>query len=73
MKRKGHEQLKTRSLVEGFSRELYRMWRQTLPAQETKQRIKIAQMNRTIRQMQNEITILRRNKNYIPNPRMMVP
>jgi hypothetical protein len=25
MKRKGHEQLKTRSLVEGFSRELYRM------------------------------------------------
>jgi hypothetical protein len=42
-------------------------------AQETKQRIEIAQMNRTIRQMQNEITRLRRNDNYIPNPRMSVP
>jgi hypothetical protein len=41
-------------------------------AQETKQRIEIAQMNRTIRQMQNEITRLRRNDNYIPNPRMSV-
>jgi hypothetical protein len=35
-------------------------------SQETKQRIEIAQMNRTIRQMQNEITRLRRNDNYIP-------
>jgi hypothetical protein len=42
-------------------------------AQETKQRIKIAQLNRTIRQMQNEITRLRRNDNYIPNPRISVP
>jgi len=37
-----------------------------------KKRIEIAQMNRTIRQMKNEITILRRNDNYTPNPRMSV-
>jgi hypothetical protein len=42
-------------------------------AQETKQRIEIAQMNRTIKQMQNEITRLRRGDNYMPNPRMSIP
>jgi hypothetical protein len=41
-------------------------------AQETKQRIEIAQMNRTIRKMQNEITRLRRGDNYVENPRMSV-
>jgi hypothetical protein len=40
--------------------------------QETKQRIEIAQMNRTIRKMQNEITRLRRVDNYVANPRMSV-
>jgi hypothetical protein len=42
-------------------------------AQETKQRIEIAQMNRTIKQMQNEITRLRRGDNYMPNPRIPIP
>jgi hypothetical protein len=42
-------------------------------AQETKQRIEIAQMNRTIKQMQNEITRLRRGDNYVENLRMSVP
>jgi hypothetical protein len=40
--------------------------------QETKQRMEIAQMNRTIKQMQNELTRLRRNENFPPNPRMHV-
>jgi hypothetical protein len=42
-------------------------------AQETKQRIEITQMNRTIKKMQNEITKLRRGDNYVVNPRMHVP
>ena len=42
-------------------------------AQETKQRIKIAQMNRNIKQMQNKITKLRRGDNYVENLRMSVP
>jgi hypothetical protein len=41
-------------------------------AQETKQRIEIAQMNRTIRQMQNEIIILRRGDNHVANLRMSI-
>jgi hypothetical protein len=41
--------------------------------QETKQRIEIAQMNRTIKQMQNNITRLTRGDNYMPNPRMSIP
>jgi hypothetical protein len=41
-------------------------------AQETKQRIEIAQMNRTIRKMKNEITRLRRGDNYVANLRMSV-
>jgi len=35
--------------------------------------MEIAQMNITIRQMQNKITRLRRNENFIPNSRMSVP
>jgi len=42
-------------------------------AQETKKRIEIAQMNRTIKQMQNEITRLRRGDNYVVNPRIPIP
>jgi cell division protein FtsB len=42
-------------------------------AQETKQRIEIAQMNRTIKQMKNEINRLRRGDNYVENPRMSIP
>jgi len=42
-------------------------------AQETKQRIEIAQMNRTIKQMHNEITKLRTGDNYVENPRMPFP
>jgi hypothetical protein len=42
-------------------------------AQETKKRIEISQMNRTIKKMKNEITRLRRRDNYVANPRMMVP
>ena len=41
--------------------------------QETKQILEIAQMNRTIRQMQNELTRLRRAEIFIPtdqNPRV---
>jgi hypothetical protein len=41
-------------------------------SQEMKQRIEIAQMSITIRQMQNEITRLRRNDNYVLNLRMSV-
>jgi hypothetical protein len=41
-------------------------------AQETNQRIEIAQMNRTIRKMKNEITRLRRGDNYVENSRMLV-
>jgi len=36
-------------------------------AQETKQRIEIEQINRTIRKMKNEITKLRRGDNYVAN------
>jgi hypothetical protein len=39
-------------------------------AQETKQRIEIAQMNIKIMKMQNEITRLRRDDNYVSNLRM---
>jgi len=41
-------------------------------SQETKQRIEIAQMNRIVRKMKNEITRMRSNDSYIPNPRMSV-
>jgi hypothetical protein len=34
--------------------------------------MEIAQMNRIIREMKNEITRLRRNENLLPNPRMIV-
>jgi hypothetical protein len=44
----------------------------TIAAQETKQRIEIAQMNRTIRKMKNEITRLRRGHNYVENMRMSI-
>jgi hypothetical protein len=40
---------------------------------ETKQRNEIAQINRTIKHMQNKIIRLRRGENYIPNPRMSIP
>jgi hypothetical protein len=40
--------------------------------QETKQRMEITQMNQTIRQMQNELTRLRRNENFSPNPRIPI-
>jgi hypothetical protein len=42
-------------------------------AHETKQRIKISHMNRTIKQMQNEITKLRKVYNYMSNLRMSIP
>jgi hypothetical protein len=35
-------------------------------SQDTQQKIEIAQMSRTIQQMQNEITRLKRNENIIP-------
>ena len=41
-------------------------------AQETKQRIKIAQMNITIKKIHNEISKLRRWDNYMENTRMSV-
>jgi hypothetical protein len=41
-------------------------------AQETKKIIEIAQMNRTIRKMHNEITKLRKADNYVSNSRMSV-
>jgi hypothetical protein len=41
--------------------------------QETKKRIEIVEMNRSIKQMHNEITRLRRGDNYVENPRMLVP
>jgi hypothetical protein len=41
-------------------------------AQVTKKIIEIAQMNRTIKQMQNDITRLRRGDNYVENPRMPI-
>jgi hypothetical protein len=44
-----------------------------MAAQETKKRIEITHMNRTIKKMQNEITILRRGYNYVENPRMPIP
>ena len=43
-----------------------------MATQETKQRIEIAQMNKTIKQMQNEINKLRRGDNYVENLRMPV-
>jgi hypothetical protein len=36
------------------------------PTQETKQRVEIVQMNRTIRQMKNELTRFRRVENFVP-------
>jgi hypothetical protein len=43
-------------------------------SQETRQKIEMAQMSRTIRQMQNEITRLKRGENLIPpNPNMRAP
>jgi UTP:GlnB (protein PII) uridylyltransferase len=45
----------------------------TVEVQETKQRIEIAQMDRAIKQMQNEITRLIRGYNYMPNPRTSIP
>jgi hypothetical protein len=36
------------------------------------QRIEIAQMNRTIRKMKNEITGLIRGDNYVANPRIPI-
>jgi hypothetical protein len=44
-----------------------------LVAEETKQRIEIEQMNRTIKQMQKEINRMRRGYNYIPNSRIPIP
>jgi hypothetical protein len=41
-------------------------------ARETKKRIDISQMNRTIKQMQNEITRLIRGDNHMPNPRIPI-
>jgi hypothetical protein len=41
-------------------------------AQETKQRIEILQMNRTIRKMQNKITRLKRAGNYVANMIILV-
>jgi hypothetical protein len=41
-------------------------------AHETKQIIEIAQINRTIKQMQNEITRLRNGDNYMPNIRISI-
>jgi hypothetical protein len=43
-----------------------------IAAHETKQRIEISQMNRTIRKMKNEITRLRRGGNYVENRIMSV-
>jgi hypothetical protein len=43
--------------------------------QKTKQRVEIDQMNRTIRQMHNELMRLRRAKTFVPtnqNPRIVV-
>jgi hypothetical protein len=40
-----------------------------------RQRMEITQMNRTIRQMQNKLTRLRRDENFVPtnqNPRILV-
>jgi hypothetical protein len=43
-------------------------------AQETRRKKEIAQMSRKIRQMQNEITQLKRGDNIIPpNPNMRAP
>jgi hypothetical protein len=42
-------------------------------AQETKKIIEIALVNRTIKQMKNEIKSIRRGDNYVENTRMSVP
>jgi hypothetical protein len=44
----------------------------TVVAQESKKGIEIGQMNRTIKQMKNEITKLRRGANSVENPRILV-
>jgi hypothetical protein len=44
-----------------------------MATQETKKIIEISQMNRTIKQMKNEITSLIRGDNYVENLRMPVP
>jgi hypothetical protein len=44
-----------------------------IAAQETKKRIEIAQTNKTIKQMKNEISTLRRGDNYVANLRMLIP
>jgi hypothetical protein len=41
--------------------------------QEMKKIIEIAQMNRTIKQIHNDINRLRRGDNYMPNPRIPIP
>jgi len=43
-----------------------------IASQETKKRIEIEKMNRTIKKMKNEITRLRRGDNYVAKPRMSV-
>jgi hypothetical protein len=43
-----------------------------MTTQETKKRIEIAHMNINIKQMQNEITRLRRGDNYVENPRISI-
>jgi hypothetical protein len=42
-------------------------------AQKKKHIIEIAQMNRTIKQMKNETTRLKRGDNYMPNQKMSIP
>jgi len=76
---KKNEDQRTRHLINrGFGGGLFKG---TIPnvkidpitAQETKQKIEIAQMNRTIRQMQSEIIRLRRNENFMSNSRIPYP
>jgi hypothetical protein len=43
-----------------------------MATQETKKKIEIAQMNKTIKQMNNDITRLRRGDNYMPNSRILI-
>jgi hypothetical protein len=38
-----------------------------------KQRLNIEKINQTIQKMKNEITRLKRNGNYNPNPRIPIP
>jgi hypothetical protein len=74
MKRKSHGPGENQAVGGGFFKgTILDVKMDLVAAQEMKQRMEIAQMNRTIRQMQNEITRLRRNDNYMPNMRMSVP